>query len=99
MNLGWNILGQDVDMDSPYLAGGYYLYAENPDNSSCPDEFRAGQMVIPGAGRVPTCGGNIFQENLPDIYLVDYRFKTIIRLIMIATIIMLIVAIAYKLNG
>ena len=96
MTIGSNLLGQIVDMDRPDLASGYYMYLENPEHSSCPDDFRAGQMVIKGAGRVDTCGGRIFQENLPDIYVVDYRFKTIIRLIMMASIVMLIIAIAGK---
>jgi hypothetical protein len=95
-NLGYNVLGQAVDMSSPDLASGYYLYDENPEDSACPDEMRAGKMVIKGAGTVDTCAGRIFQENLPDIYVVDYRFKTIIRLIMMASIVMLIIAIAGK---
>lgn len=98
MNIGYDMLGREVDMDSPYLASGYYLHDTNPVDSSCPDSLRAGQMVIRGAGTVETCNGRIFQENMPDIYLVDYRFKSIIRIIMIATIIMLIIAIASKLN-
>jgi hypothetical protein len=95
-NVGFDVLGRAVDMSRPDLSSGYYMYAENPEGSSCPDEMRAGQMVIKGAGRVDTCAGRIFQENLPDIYVVDYRFKTIIRLIMMASIVMLIIAIAGK---
>lgn len=95
-NLGYAMSGQAVDMSRPDLASGYYLYAENPPESACPTQMRAGQMVIKGAGRVDTCAGRIFQENLPDIYVVDYRFKTIIRLIMMASVAMLIIAIAGK---
>ena len=97
MNIGFNILGQQVNMDSPDLASGYYLYDENPPESACPSEMRAGQMVIRGAGKIDTCGGRITQENLPDVYIVDYRYKTIIRYIMMASIVIMIIAIAGKL--
>ena len=96
MTLGYNMLGQQVDLDAHYLASGYYLYAVNPDDSACPEGMRQGLMHIRGAGDVDTCSGKIFQENMPDIYLVDYRYKTIVRLIMLATIISLVVLIIRK---
>ena len=94
--LGYSMSGQAVDMSRPDLASGYYLYDQNPPESSCPPDMRAGQMVIKGAGSIETCAGRIFQENLPDIYLVDYRYKTIIRLVMVLTIILLLISIITK---
>ncbi len=92
-NVGFDTSGRALDMDSPYLASGYYMYGENPPNSACPDSLRAGEMVINGVGRIPTCAGRIETINLPDIYIVDYRFKTMIRLMMIASIILMLIAI------
>lgn len=92
-NVGFDTSGRALDMDAPNLASGYYMYGENPEDSSCPDSLRAGKMVIKGAGEIPTCAGRIETINLPDIYILDYRFKTIIRLMMIATIILMLVAI------
>ena len=74
-NLGYNVLGQAVDMSSPDLASGYYVYDENPEDSSCPDEMRAGRMVIKGAGTVDTCAGRIFQENLPRLCHIDSSLR------------------------
>lgn len=92
-NLGYAMSGQAVDLSRDDLASGYYLYDTNPENSACPEEMRAGLMVIRGAGTVNTCNGRIFQENLPDIYLVDYRYKAIIRLMLMATAVMLMIKI------
>lgn len=92
-NLGYAMSGQAVDLSRDDLASGYYLYDTNPEDSACPDDMRAGLMVIRGAGTVNTCNGRIFQENLPDIYLVDYRYKAIIRLMLMATAVMLIIKI------
>ncbi len=92
-NVGYSMSGQAVDLSRDDLASGYYLYDTNPEDSACPNEMRAGLMVIRGAGTVNTCNGRIFQENLPDIYLVDYRFKAIIRLMLMATAVMLIIKI------
>jgi hypothetical protein len=90
MNVGINTLGQEVNLDHPDTASGWYMLPteEQNVNSDCPQGLRAGVMVIKGAGRINTCNGRIFQENLPDIYLVDYRYKTIIRIVLILTLAM-----------
>ncbi len=92
MNVGINTLGQEVNLDHPDTASGYYILPtdEQNVNSDCPQGLQAGVMVIKGAGRINTCNGRVFQENLPDIYLVDYRYKTIIRLVLILTLAMVV---------
>lgn len=86
------MLGQEVNLDHPDTASGYYLLPtqEQNTNSDCPQGLRAGVMVIKGAGRINTCNGRIFQDNLPDIYFVDYRYKTIIRIVLILTLAMVV---------
>lgn len=88
MNIGINMLGQEVNLDHPNTASGYYLFPDEniPQNTACPQGLRPGMMVIKGAGRIDTCNGKIYTENLPDIYLVDSRYKSIIRLILLAAI-------------
>jgi hypothetical protein len=91
--VGIDMSGRAVDMESPYLASGYYLYGDDYEGGACPEGMRAGKMVIRGAGDVDTCAGIINTLHLPDIFLVDYRFKNIIRMMMIASIVLMLIAI------
>jgi len=92
-NIGFDTRGKAVDMDSPHLASGYYMYGDEYDGGSCPEGMRAGKMVVRGAGEVDTCNGVINTLHLPDIFLVDYRYKNVIRIIMISSIVIMLIAI------
>lgn len=88
-----NTLGQSACADAD-LASGYYLYdneavaAMNADNSNpCgPTGIRPGFIVIRGAGRVNTCAGRVLTEQLPDMILVNsrYRFWLLLGLVLLA---------------
>lgn len=75
-----NMAGQVV-CDQGTNAGGYYVYtpeavAEMDANGSNPcGGLRPGKIVIPGAGTIRTCAGRIVTETLPDIHLVNSRFR------------------------
>ncbi len=89
------MLGQEVNLDHPNTASGYYLFPDDniPQNTGCPQGLRPGLIKIKGAGEIPTCGGRVYTENLPDIYLVDSRYKSVIRLILLAAIVLIALAV------
>lgn len=89
------MLGQEVDATRPDLADGYYLYpeGEGPAENPC-GGLRQGFMMI-GGNRIPTCGGILNTEHLPDLVLVDDWFKPMLKPLLIVAIVLLLVAI-YK---
>lgn len=96
MRLGYNMLGQSVDMDAD-LASGYYLF-DNPEDAEVPGgcgDLRPGVMVLGGGVEIPTCGGNLNTEYLPDMILIDDWFKVAVTPMAIGAIVLLLIAI-YK---
>jgi len=111
-NVIYNVLGQAIDGSRPDLASGYYWDSDEKiaaDTAAglnvCPQGMRSGRLVIRGAprtgnnseGYVHTCNGDFFQQNLPDIYMVDWRYRIYADLGMVLIILILLVAITYKL--
>lgn len=103
MTLGYNMQGQEVDLEKDN-ASGYYLYSdeaiangEAPNN--CAPGMRPGMMVIRGLEQpIPTCGGKVYQENLPDVHVIDWRYKMYVQLVLAALVAIMLVAIIAKLT-
>ena len=100
---GYDMSGRILDTEHPDLATGSYLYsdesiAEMAANGelTCPDNMRPGFMNIKGIGKISTCGGRIYQENLPDIYVVDWRYRQYVQLILIALALTMLVALGLR---
>ncbi len=106
--VGVNMLGQNVDVEHPSLASGYYLYTDESaqvladrNQLNCPfdpdtgEGMRPGMMNIKGAGKIPTCGGRVMQEDLPDIHVVDWRFRVYVQLALAAMVFVLVVKLGY----
>jgi hypothetical protein len=106
-----NMLGQDVDITHPDNASGYYLASNDAVDAMneagtnlCPDGMRPGRMVIKGlpasfdtpAGYIPTCGGKISQEDMPDIHIIDWSYRIYIDMALALLVLILIGAIGLK---
>ena len=92
MRIGYNMLGQQVDLENPNLADGYYLLDANPENSPC-GELRQAVMVI-GGHQTTVCAGNLIENHLPDVIITDDPWKIYVRygqIALIAIILLLIV--------
>lgn len=87
----YNTLGQQVDADAD-LAAGYYLY-ENAEDAIVPGgcgALRPGFIELGNGTRIPTCGGNLITEHLPDHVLIDDWFKPLINPLIIAAIVLFV---------
>ena len=99
-----NMLGQISD-ENQDLASGYYLYTEesliamqkagipNPCGDTNPDGtytgLRPGFMVI-GEHRVRTCAGNLVENHLPDVVIVDNPWKPFVKYALVAVVVILL---------
>lgn len=95
MTVGYNMQGQQVNLDHPDLAAGYYLY-DDPQDSNIPGgcgELRPGFIELGNGNRIQTCGGNLITEHLPDMVLVDDWFKQALKPMLFAAIVLALVAI------
>lgn len=103
--LYYNAAGQAVNICHPDAASGYYIASDNAvevQNQSgtnlCPNGMRPGRMVIKGIpDPIPTCGGRISQEDMPDIHIVDWRYRVYLNLALAIMVLVLIGAIGIKL--
>lgn len=104
-NVFINMQGQEVDISHPDTASGYYLAsneavaAMNQSGSNlCPEGMRPGRMVIKGIpDPIPTCGGKISQEDMPDIHIVNWRYRIYLNMALALLVVMLVGAIGIKL--
>lgn len=75
-----DVLGRLV-CDLPTNAAGYYTYTDEAleqmaaDGTGLCGPLRQGKINIPGAGQINTCAGRIVTENMPDLYLVNSKFR------------------------
>lgn len=99
------MLGQTLDItNNP--ASGYYLAsneaveAMNAEGTNlCPQGMRPGRMVIkglPNGGFIPTCNGQISQQDLPDIHIINWPYRIYVDGVLVACIVALLVAISLK---
>lgn len=98
-----NVLGQELDFNPQTTASGYYLYSDEEvaamnasGQSNCPNGMRPGLMHIRGLQSIPTCGGRIYTEQLPDIHLVDWRYRKYVQLLLLALAVTMLAAIIIK---
>lgn len=99
-----NMLGQDVNFSAQTTASGYYVYSNEEvaamqasGQSNCPDGMRPGVLHIRGLETIPTCGGRIYTEQLPDIHIVDWRYRQYVQLALVALALTMLVAVGLKL--
>jgi hypothetical protein len=103
MRTGYDMSGRILDTEHPDISSGYYLYSDETISEmaasgelNCPDNMRPGFVKIKGIGKIPTCGGRIYQENLPDVYVVDWRYRQYVQLILIALALTMLVAVGLR---
>lgn len=109
--LVFDMLGRAVCGNPANLASGYYLYSDAAVNAMneagtnmCPQGIRPGFMRIRGlpatettpAGYIATCGGNVRQEDMPDMHIIDWEYRIITDAVLAIAILMLLVAITLK---
>lgn len=105
MRTGYNVLGQSVDMDNSSNASGVYWYddetiaeMEAAGENTCAPGMRPGVMVIKGLDQpIPTCSGRVYQENLPDVHVVDWRYKMYMQLALLVLVMVMLAAVGFKL--
>lgn len=110
--LVFNMLGQAVCGNPANLASGYYLYSDaavvamnEAGTNMCPQGMRPGLMRIKGLpatettpeGFLPTCGGRITQEDMPDMHIVDWEYRILTDAALALGVLLLLVAITMKL--
>lgn len=106
-----NAMGQMVNVCNPYTASGIYeasdqaVEAMNEAGTNiCPSGMRPGRVVIKGLpatdntneGFIRTCGGRIVQEDMPDIHVVNWRYRTHLNLVLAILIVVMLVAVTFK---
>jgi hypothetical protein len=110
--LVYDMLGRAVCGNPANLASGYYLYSDaaiaamdEAGTNMCPQGMRPGMMRIKGIpatdttpeGYLPTCGGRIMQEDVPDMHIVDWEYRILTDATLALAALLLIVAITLKL--
>lgn len=100
-----NMLGQAVNGCAP-LASGYYLASNQAvdamneaGTNTCPEGMRPGQMVIKGlpTGPISTCGGRLITETMPDMHIVNWRYRIYVNMVLVVLVVVLLGSIGYKL--
>ena len=106
-----NVLGQCVNVCHPDTASGYYpatneaVAAMNEAGTNmCPEGMRPGRMVIKGLpatentpeGYINTCGGKIVQEDMPDVNIVEWRYRVWFNLILAALVLIMLAGISVR---
>lgn len=94
-----NVLGQDVNFDPETDASGIYLLSDEAISQglgNCPNGMRPGLLHIRGLETIPTCGGRIYTEQLPDIHLVDWRYRKYVQMLLLALAVTMLAAIIIK---
>lgn len=107
-----NMLGQDIDVSHPNTASGYYVASNEAveamnaaGQNLCPEGMRPGRLVIKGlpetestpGGYIRTCGGQISQEDLPDIHVIDWQYRMYLNMALALLVLIMIGAIGLKL--
>jgi hypothetical protein len=89
--------GRGVE-DRPDLASGIYLYtdqamADMAANGTLNCPTRAGFLHIRGVDRIETCNGRTTIEQLPDMHIVNWRYRPILTVALALMCIALMVGI------
>jgi len=85
------MLGQAVNADSLSLADGWYLLADEAQSGNC-GELREGFMIV-GGNRITGCAGNLIENHLPNLVIVDNAWKPFLRYSQVAMVVILVVLI------
>jgi len=109
--LAVNTLGQCVNVCHPNTASGYYPLSDNAVNAMneagtnlCPEGMRPGRMVIKGlpatdstpGGYINTCGGKTSQEDMPDVNIIEWRYRIYFNLALAILIVVMLGSITVK---
>lgn len=95
--------GRAVDTEAVLVGGvsyGYYLWGGDLADSPFPNQcgpLRPGVMVLgPGAGQqVITCAGEVEENHLPDVFLVDPAWKRYVS-VALQLFVLVLVALIFK---
>lgn len=108
----YDLRGRLVNVCDRHTASGLYYasdaaveaMAEQGDNL-CPDGVRPGRMVIKGLpstqntpeGYIRTCNAKIDQRDMPDLNIVEWRYRIYINLALVILLVFLLGATTVKL--
>jgi hypothetical protein len=110
--LVFDMRGRAVCGNPANLASGYYLYSDAAiaamdaaGTNMCPQGIRPGMMRIKGLpatettpeGYISTCGGRVYQEDMPDLHIIDWEYRILTDAVLAIAILMLLGGITLKL--
>jgi len=104
-----NVLGQTVDVSHPNTASGVYFASDaaveamnESGTNLCPSGMRPTRVVIKGLdfegkNYILGCNGQISQEDMPDVRVVDWPYRIYIDLLLVLLVVALATGITFKL--